>query len=114
MKKSISTLLFYFISVSLFSQKVYTPDWESLDKRPVPSWFEDAKFGIFIHWGLYSVPGWSPKGTYSEWYKYWLENKKLMGNGDFTGTEIYDFSYSHVWQGFHLCRFCSHVQGDEL
>ena len=42
MKKSISTLLFYFISVSLFSQKVYTPDWESLDKRPVPSWFEDA------------------------------------------------------------------------
>lgn len=30
MKKSISTLLFYFISVSLFSQKVYTPDWESL------------------------------------------------------------------------------------
>ena len=56
MKKSISTLLFYFISVSLFSQKVYTPDWESLDKRPVPSWFEDAKFGIFIHWGLYSVP----------------------------------------------------------
>ena len=34
MKKSISTLLFYFISVSLFSQKVYTPDWESLDKRP--------------------------------------------------------------------------------
>ena len=37
MKKSISTLLFYFISVSLFSQKVYTPDWESLDKRPVPS-----------------------------------------------------------------------------
>ena len=51
MKKSISTLRFYFISVSLFSQKVYTPDWESLDKRPVPSWFEDAKFGIFIHWG---------------------------------------------------------------
>ena len=46
MKKSISTLLFYFISVSLFSQKVYTPDWESLDKRPVPSWFEDAKFVI--------------------------------------------------------------------
>lgn len=48
MKKSISTLLFYFISVSLFSQKVYTPDWESLDKRPVPSWFEDAKYSLGI------------------------------------------------------------------
>lgn len=34
---------------------------------------------------------WSPKGTYEEWYKYWLDNKKLMGNGEFTGTEIYDY-----------------------
>lgn len=105
MKKSISTLLFYFISVSLFSQKVYTPDWESLDKRPVPSWFEDAKFGIFIHWGLYSVPGWSPKGTYSEWYKYWLGNKKLMGNGDFTGTEIYDFHTAMYGRDFTYADF---------
>jgi alpha-L-fucosidase len=53
-------------------QSTYKPDWESIDKRPVPAWFENAKFGIFIHWGLYSVPAWSPKGTYSEWYKYWL------------------------------------------
>jgi alpha-L-fucosidase len=46
----------------------YTPDWESLDRRPVPGWFQDAKFGIFIHWGLYSVPAWGPKGQYAEWY----------------------------------------------
>ena len=91
--------------IVLFSQKVYTPDWESLDKRPVPSWFEDAKFGIFIHWGLYSVPGWSPKGTYSEWYKYWLENKKLMGNGDFTGTEIYDFHTAMYGRDFTYADF---------
>ncbi len=31
----------------------------SLDAHPVPGWFEDAKYGIFIHWGLYSVPGWA-------------------------------------------------------
>ena len=54
MKKSISTLLFYFISVSLFSQKVYTPDWESLDKRPVPSWFEDANL-VFLFTGDYTL-----------------------------------------------------------
>ena len=76
-----------------------------MDKRPVPSWFEDAKFGIFIHWGLYSVPGWSPKGTYSEWYKYWLENKKLMGNGDFTGTEIYDFHTAMYGRDFTYADF---------
>ena len=28
----------------------YTPDWNSLDSRPLPEWYDDAKFGIFIHW----------------------------------------------------------------
>lgn len=73
------------------AQKKYKPNWESIDSRPVPAWFEDAKFGIFIHWGPYSVPAWSPKGTYSEWYQYWLQSKSLFGNGKFTGTEVYDY-----------------------
>ena len=30
----------------------YTPDWNSLDTRPLPIWYDQAKFGIFIHWGL--------------------------------------------------------------
>ncbi len=46
----------------------YEPTWESLDARPTPPWFVDAKFGIFIHWGVYSVPAWGPKGSYAEWY----------------------------------------------
>ncbi|GMU20186.1 MAG: alpha-L-fucosidase [Phycisphaerae bacterium] len=46
----------------------YEPTWESLDQRPNPAWFDEAKFGIFIHWGLYSVPAWGPKGKYAEWY----------------------------------------------
>jgi hypothetical protein len=29
----------------------YTPDWPSLDSRPLPEWYDDAKIGIFIHWG---------------------------------------------------------------
>ena len=36
--------------------ETYEPKWESLDKRPVPSWWTEAKFGIFIHWGPYAVP----------------------------------------------------------
>jgi alpha-L-fucosidase len=39
---------------------MYEATWESLDMRPIPSWFEDAKFGIFIHWGVYSVPAYAP------------------------------------------------------
>ena len=51
----------------------YTPDWTSLDKRLIPSWFQQAKFGIFIHWGVYSVPAWRKLederyASYAEWY----------------------------------------------
>jgi len=41
----------------------YEPTWESLKQYRVPDWYADAKFGIFLHWGVYSVPGHS-----SEWY----------------------------------------------
>ena len=47
----------------------FRPDWESLQKYEVPAWYEDAKFGIFIHWGVYSVPAfgneWYPRNMYS-------------------------------------------------
>ena len=56
-----------------FAQQ-YQPTWESIDTRPVPQWFKDAKFGIFIHWGVYAVPGWSSKGQYAEWYQHGLQN----------------------------------------
>ena len=46
----------------------YENNWASLNTRPVPEWFADAKFGIFIHWGLYSVPAFTSKGDYAEWY----------------------------------------------
>lgn len=41
----------------------YEPTWESLDSRPLPSWYPDAKFGIFLHWGVFSVPAYG-----SEWF----------------------------------------------
>jgi len=43
------------------------PTWESLNKRPYPQWFGDAKLGIFVHWGLYSVPAYAGKEGYGEW-----------------------------------------------
>ena len=57
----------------------YQPTWESLDARPTPQWFTDAKFGVFICWGLYSVPAYSPPGSYSEWYQYWLQQNSFKG-----------------------------------
>ena len=53
--------------------KKYKPTWESIDSRPLPGWFNEAKFGIFVVWGPYSVPSWVDRG-YAEWY--WNRSKK--------------------------------------
>jgi alpha-L-fucosidase len=45
------------------NQGPFRPDWNSLSQYRVPDWYRDAKFGIFIHWGVYSVPAFG-----SEWY----------------------------------------------
>lgn len=47
----------------------YTPDWNSVDQHPpAPEWFQDAKFGIYFHWGVFSVPAfdneWYPRNMY--------------------------------------------------
>jgi alpha-L-fucosidase len=60
--------------LNLLSAQTYQANWESLDKRPVPEWYREAKFGIFIHWGVYSVPGFSRKGEYAEWYQHGLNS----------------------------------------
>jgi alpha-L-fucosidase len=67
----------------------YEPKWESLDRRPTPSWFLDAKFGVFIHWGVYSVPAWGAPKAYSEWY--WFN--------------MADHKPQNVWWQFHERNF---------
>lgn len=64
-----------FVNSTATAQQRYSANWNSLDARPIPTWFTDAKLGIFIHWGVYSVPAWAPVGKdfatyskYSEWY----------------------------------------------
>jgi len=51
-------------------QGPYRPDWQSLRTYTAPDWYRDAKFGIFIHWGVYSVPAfgneWYPRNMYRE------------------------------------------------
>jgi alpha-L-fucosidase len=68
-------LMFFLVAFIKVSAQSYQPNWQSLDTRPVPQWFTNAKFGIFIHWGVYAVPGYSSKGNYSEWYQNGLMNK---------------------------------------
>jgi alpha-L-fucosidase len=50
-------------------------DWDSLAKHEIPEWFQDSKFGIYAHWGVYSVPAFG-----SEWYP---RNMYREGSGPF-------------------------------
>jgi alpha-L-fucosidase len=58
----------------------YQPTLESLSQHPVPDWFQNAKFGIMVSWGLYSVPGWAvpsgalPEVTRKKGYRYLYRN----------------------------------------
>ena len=54
MVKKSFIILFLFLSLNVTSQTSYTPTPENLKSR---EWFQDAKFGMFIHWGVYSVLG---------------------------------------------------------
>ena len=83
----------------------YEANWESLDKRPVPQWFQDAKFGIFIHWGLYSVPGYAKKGEYAEWYG-WNMNDKESATWKFHEKNYgKDFQYADFVKDFKAEMF---------
>ncbi|KAF9026154.1 glycoside hydrolase family 29 protein [Hymenopellis radicata] len=50
----------------------WTSDVQSLSAHETPGWWNRAKFGIFIHWGIYSVPAWAPPTNYAESYDWFL------------------------------------------
>ena len=45
----------------------FIPTWDELDARPLPDWYDQAKFGIFIHWGLFSVPSYGSEWFWMDW-----------------------------------------------
>ena len=74
------------------STKRYTGKWESVNTHQVPKWYDDCKFGIFIHWGIYSVPAYAPhtwelgEVDSKEWfadnpYAEWYYNSLNIGKG---------------------------------
>ena len=80
-------------TVAADQPKKFAATWASLDARPTPAWFLDAKFGVFIHWGVYSVPAWGARGEYAEWY--W---RRILG----------DKPKEAVWRDFHAKNYGPH------
>ena len=79
---------------------MFEPTWDSVAQHSVPDWYGGAKLGVFVHWGLYSVPGWAPQvpdiqellerrgpaailreNPYAEWY---LNTSRLTGSPTWT------------------------------
>ena len=99
---------------------MYEGTWESLRTHRVPVWYDDAKLGVFIHWGLYSVPGWAPRvpdiqellvkdgpkrmlreNPYAEWY---LNTMQLKGSPtQLHHDEVYgdDYPYDNFVRTFN-------------
>ena len=88
----------------------YQPTLESVKTHPMPNWYNDAKFGIFIHWGIYSVPAYAPYGEltaeklikgelgfaespYAEWYQNSLRLKGSPTQQYHAKTYGADFRY---------------------
>ncbi len=71
-------IILSFIVLPVHAQSPYKPSWESIDSHKIPSWYEDAKIGLSMHWGVYSVPAWAPREegiSYAEWYGYRMHEK---------------------------------------
>jgi alpha-L-fucosidase len=78
---------------ALAAETHYEANWASLDARACPDWYQDAKFGIFIHWGVYSVPSWGVRGEYSEWYWNKMADRK-------PGNPWWQFHKANYGEGF--------------
>ncbi len=84
--------------------------WDLLNERGYPQWFSDAKLGIFVHWGLYSVPAYAGKEGYSEWLYKGLMNREpgrmkmmsLYADTSLPVREMYgqlaDHWHAELWQ----------------
>ncbi|ETS74158.1 hypothetical protein PFICI_14024 [Pestalotiopsis fici W106-1] len=82
----------------------YEPTYESIFSHESPDWYNNAKFGIFIHWGLYSIPAWGNTGsneTYAEWY-WW----NLNGGPD-TSDRTYEYHLETYGPNFVYDDFIS-------
>lgn len=76
-------------------QGPFQPNWKSLENYKTPDWYQDAKFGIFIHWGVYSVPGfgneWYPRRMYDKNDKGKIQEKHIATFGPLTTFGYKDF-----------------------
>lgn len=107
MKKKLFTLVQLLVLCGLLNTSVQgqtqeiDDSWESLRSRPYPQWFKDAKLGIFIHWGVYSVPSYGGAESYAEWYLLGLQNgshNRLGFMKEYWGEDFTYNDFAPLWK----------------
>lgn len=89
--KNLAYFFVFFMYVHLALGQ-YLPTWESLDQRPLPLWYDNSKVGVFIHWGVFSVPAFK-----SEWFWwYWQGSKE---------PDVVDFMKKNYPPNFQYANF---------
>ena len=86
----------------------YEPTWESLLKAPVPEWIMDAKFGIYTHWGVYSVPAYSTNVYGQRMYNSWEKDEQGDGIRKYHEEKygsIFEFGYKEFVPMFTAPKF---------
>ena len=105
----LSAILLCVMPASVTAQNAtYQPNWKSLNSRPTPAWFDEAKFGIFIHWGVYSVPAYADPHskigeTYAEWYWNHMHNRQ---------GPTWAFHVQHYGEKFQYQDFADQFKAD--
>ncbi|EGG13477.1 alpha-fucosidase [Cavenderia fasciculata] len=95
------------LSIGIYAaDKTYEPTWASINSRPLPTWYDQSKFGIFIHWGVYSVPHYG--SALPEWYWYNYNNPSEDGGATqrFHNTSFGpNFQYQKFAENFNAYIF---------
>lgn len=106
MMKKIALFVAFAINLSLLCAQTVQPNWKSLNDRPYPQWFADSKLGIFVHWGIYSVPSYAGLEAYGEWYY-----RGLM-LGDTVRTNFQNRAFGNGVDDFEYKDFLPYFKGE--
>ncbi|CAG8949483.1 hypothetical protein HYFRA_00007713 [Hymenoscyphus fraxineus] len=85
-----------------FGLEDFSSDLDSIAKHESPDWFNEAKYGIFIHWGVYAVPGWgnsTPWEIYAEWY-WWYGHHRIADKADVYNYHLRTYGPDVVYDDF--------------
>ena len=94
-KRIVLNYICFLLILSSFAQQKTEEEYiKNITERPYPEWFKDAKLGIFIHWGLYSVPAYGGKESYSEWFLRGLQVKDSLRTNFVKNTYRDHFTYN--------------------